>query len=59
MLKNLMCALAAVLIFFGLKALFPVTGATALVVTALQSWGAFSYAGLIGIGAFCGLVTRA
>lgn len=59
MLKNLMCALAAVLIFFGLKALFPLAAATALVVTLLGPWGHFSYAGLIGIGAFCGLVTRA
>lgn len=58
MIKNILCALAAAFFYFGLKAVFPVTGATALIVTALQSWGAFSYAGLIGIGAFCGLVTK-
>ncbi len=52
MIKLALATLLAVAVYVALGVVLPVSGYTALVVTALGTWGAFTYKGILAMVAF-------
>ncbi len=58
MIKLTIAAVVAVAIYIALGVVLPISGYTALVVTILGTWGAFTYKGLVAIFAMFTLAAK-